>query len=357
MGTFYSLALINGISLPSCPPFANPSILPEKQNNKIHTVLRWGEIQETSQVANPLEEYADLRQVASVAEDRPSSREYYLPHPSHQDLSSNILTGLLFLVGQRDVRKTLILCQKAEASFIDQPVTGKASRLLIYYYYLLCLVHLSQVEDGERVARRALAMLEPTNTACIKFQELLVLLYSRTEKYEEAYVLLKGVMAGPCFDHLEAAARDRWMIYEAYLLFALSNVPASDPENSLHALLARCCQQTSGQMAFLSSSSYQLLIRVLLSIVNKDPCLIEGYSEILQKNCVVAKRKDQRWGHFMEWILEMSTAGFHSDIVNISAEKCIQALRRSHKKANKPLQYLEIISFERLWVMTLNCLS
>lgn len=358
MGTISSLSLINGIFLPYHPPFANSSELSIGLNHLNQPVVEAAQAQQDSQVVFWQTKGNRLETGGQLAESWQNSQKSYRRDPSYQNLIAYTLTGLLFFTQQKDIRAILILCQKAETHFSDGTTEDISPRLIIYYHYLLCLVHLLQVEDGKKVAEKAFALMEPTSTSWFKFQELLVLLYSRTAQYEEAYILLKKAMGDARFDRLPPKGKERWMIYEAYLLFALSTSSDRETAGSFLTLLScrsqRLCYQTVEEM---TPTSYKILLVVLQAIVYKDAEVIKEYSLILEKDCADAKLKNQRWGYFLEWILEVSTAGFCSDIINVSADKCIYALRQSNKSVRRSFHYLEVITFENLWVMCLNLLS
>ncbi len=220
-------------------------------------------------------------------------------------------------------------------------------------------LHLQDFKNGKSNAEKCLGSFPQGSPEWFKFMEYYLLLAIHTENYINALAVFNRATKQSRFTKLMSEEKERWNLYEAYIYYIVENQEDQNP------ILRQQMKRVFRVKKFLNSPllypRHQRMFIILMLIV-QILFLIErrSFSEITERidrlksyaNRQLRKEEYLRIRAFIRLLQALSKADYKArNLSNI--EKNLNILKGQQFYYRGLLTELEVIPYERLWVMIL----
>ncbi len=192
------------------------------------------------------------------------------------------------------------------------------------------------------------------NANWLLYMEVYFQLLMHAEKYDSALALYSNLTSTSLFKNSTVGRKETWKIYKAYLDFALRDIKAikhfrpSSFLNSFSAIL-------SDRQGLHFES---LIIVFIYRIVKKDREALSGFSVFMQTYIKrnMSRKTNFRNYYFAKLLLLLYKYDFNADKAEAIGKKYHRKLKDTYAVRRKDKRIVEVIPYEKLWMMILKLL-
>jgi len=233
-------------------------------------------------------------------------------------------------------------------------------RILVFYIKLLAAyIPLQKFKEGEIVTNKILSSIKVGGINWFLTLEHYFLLSMHTGNYEKASEILEQATSHVSFKKLSPYYREMWLVYEAYIEY-LRQANLLPKLHKRNFRVARFVNQVPNFSRDKTGTNISILvIQVLLLIAQGKETKVIDRVEALRTYVYAHLRNDGslRSNCFIKMLLKMTESNFHRN-GTIRKTKILRKKLNEAKVGTKGYSnYIEIISYEILWEISLRFLS
>lgn len=255
----------------------------------------------------------------------------------------------------QNYQSSLEAWQEMAEKFKDAPHTDFKGRIAeANMQQLGCYLHLRQYEKGLECALLCKSIYHRDNNNWFTFMELYYLHGMQSGNYAISRQVLEEVEVNPRFESISQRAGERWPIYKGYLEWVTLLYTKDRKENiTSPPFIDNLKFYEKDKKGFNVSI---LILKLLYSFLNKDRfSLLHERTEALRRYDRRHLRKDnvRRCHLFLEMLFLLE----NQDTIALTEQKTEPLYKKmldSTLKHEGAMDGMEIIPFEKLWMMVLN---
>lgn len=257
---------------------------------------------------------------------------------------------------QHDYPAMLQVCQQAEQYIDKNPNFLQEDKLIAFQLKKMsAYLHLRDFKNGKINAERALQLFGEGSEGWFTFMEYYLLLAFHTDNHVNALAIYNRAKANPKFKRLGLEAKEKWKVFEIYLIYFIENQP-----EEMEALKAQA-KKSFKLDRFLNDSLYlprelrvitiHLLISQVLFLLGRN-AFPEMNERIERLKNAAAKQLDPvdnfRMIQFIRLLVQLSKANYLISEMQ-GSEKYYERLVEQPFFYRGLLNELELMPFEKLW--------
>lgn len=229
-----------------------------------------------------------------------------------------------------------------------------------YAVKIISYLHLRDFEKGRDIAEECLNIFPVGSNNWLFFQEIYFLLAMHTRNYLEAQKIFNNVVNHRRFQEIPANRREKWKIFEAYLIYALKTYFEDGKEDDsalgnfrINKFMNEVPIYTKDKKGF----NISIIIAQVLFYLHKG-----NYTNIIDRmgalkqysNRYLRKDENYRSNLFIKMLQIMEKEDFDFERTKKLSDKYYQKLVSTQMEFSNNSQTLEIIPFEMLWKSALD---
>ncbi len=258
----------------------------------------------------------------------------------------------------------LEVCAQAEQYIEQNPLFyQEEKRILFNTKKMAAYLHLKDYKRGGECAEKCLHDFSEGSEVWFLFMEYYLLLAIHTENYIQAQAIFNQAGNTSDFRKLDGVIREKWAIYEAYLLYLIESRDI-DPNFVMKQL-----RKSSRLSRFLDTppsypreqKMFQLLVMILQALFllqrrnfQQATEKIEHLKNFTSRN--LDKEEFERPRQFVRLLQRLSKARYHPDELS-GVDKLLEHLSEHPFYYHGALNEMEIIPYEKLWEIVLDKLK
>lgn len=277
-----------------------------------------------------------------------------------------LYSGLIRLIihsSVNDYEALLGGCDDLLDKFTQKPYTASVPIQIFNYQQLICFIQLGDYARGQEAAPRALYYIERGSYNWFKYNELFLQLSFHTDNFQGGCEVMETVFREKAFDALPPATKEIWYINLAFAVF-LQREGKIDlpPDDSIfnHFRLGKFLNTIPIFSKDKRGMNVPILIVQMLLLMQdqKDDAVIDRI-EAMKKYCNRYLRENElfRSNCFINMLLEIPLQNFHPVAIRRHTEKYWQRLKKVPLELAHQSREIEIIPYEKLWLIILEHLE
>ena len=262
-----------------------------------------------------------------------------------------------------DYEGTIKVCDQAIEFFEAKPYLYKTALSAFYHNKLACYTQLRRFEEGQKMEKKTLQLLQEGSYNWFRDRELFFMLAMHTRNYRDAYRIFTMARDHRKFRSLNETIREAWLIYESYLHFLVEIGYLQVPVHEKRFSRFRLGKFLNSVPVFSKDKRGLnipiLIIQVLFMIVRKE---YEGAIDRIQAIEKYTLRHllggaNIRSSIFIKVLMIIPSSGFHKAAVERKAGKYVEKLRAVPLDVANQTHEVEIIPYEHLWEILVDFLD
>jgi hypothetical protein len=255
-----------------------------------------------------------------------------------------------------DYEAMLAVCNRAEQYIDDNPIYYQEDKLTAFHLKKMsAYLHLRDFKNGKINAERSLQIFSEGSEIWFVFMEYYLLLALHTDNFINAFAIFNKARGHSKFKKLSAEDKEKWKIYEVYLVYFIEAETGSD-----HLLKAQS-KITFRLYRFLNDPilypreqrvfTVHLVIAQMLFLLDKNN--LQQASERIDRlksyaNKQLIKEENYRIIQFIRLLQQLSKADFKTNELS-DPEKYTKRLRKNPYFYRGLISEMEIVPLEKLW--------
>lgn len=222
------------------------------------------------------------------------------------------------------------------------------------YYRMSAYLYLGEYENGKELANRSLSYYPEGSQNWMLFLEQYFLLCMHTGNYDRAAGVYKKVTEHPRFEVMPQVRKEKWKIFQAFLLYMMrGTLPSDDEQMARNFRVWKFMNEVpifSKDKRGLNIAILVLQVLFLLDRGDFDGIIQRAEALKVYASRYLKKDENFRSNCFLKMVLLMEKKDFNYERTIKIAEKYFSKLKNSRfDYARGSLSTLEIIPYEHLW--------
>ncbi len=257
--------------------------------------------------------------------------------------------GIRYYDSVYDFRKAIKLAGECENYLLENPHLIQKVRLgEMNLQKLYGSLHLRDYKNGSQYAETCSTLFNPGTINWLIFLENYYLLCLHTKNYKKACEIFQQVINHPGFLGYPPQNREKWKIFESFLIYALPETDKMSRKFNISKFLNEVPLYSKDKAGYNLSI---IIAQTLLSLKIGDYSKIVERAEALKlyANRYIKKEKNPRSYYFIKMLLVMIQYDFEPKKTEQIAGKFFEKLKSSQLGMQSELESLEVIPYDLLW--------
>ncbi len=263
----------------------------------------------------------------------------------------------------RDFEAVLEVCDRAEKYIEEHPEYYRDEKLALFQMKKMsAYLHLKDFKNGKVNAEKCLSSFPTASEPWFDFMEIYFLLAMHTDNHINALAIFNRATGQNKFKRLPLETRERWKVYEAYMMFIV------ETEGRKNLILKKQVRKAFKIDKFLKDGllyprnqrNFTILFLIAQILYLLDSKQYNEASERIDRlksyaNRQLDKEANYRVIQFIRMLQTIAKNDYNSGIPP-NSEKYLQRLNERPPLYRGLLSELEVIPYERLWTTVLEML-
>lgn len=276
----------------------------------------------------------------------------------------SVLVELIQYSCVNDYYTTIPICDEIIAFFEAKPYTANTPIQICLHHQLVAYMQAKDYENGEQIALKSRALIEPGSFNWFKNLEYIFLLAMHTANYQSAYHTFSAAVKHKRFKFLPQAISEMWTLYQAYLHLLIDQEKIELDENDKTFSTNFRLNRFLNNMPTYSKDKQGvniavLIVQILFYIQKRKYATAIDRIEAIEKYCsrYLFKEDTIRSYYFIKLLLTIPKSSFHKTAVIRHAKGNLKKMNDIGTEPSLQYHKIEILPYEVLWEIALSMLD
>lgn len=259
---------------------------------------------------------------------------------------------------EQNYKGSIEVCNEAIAHLKSNPLFVSNVRIGEFAVTkLYCHLMLKEFDEGKNEALRCSELFAPTTNAWFTYMDYYFLLAMHTLHFEDAQQIYSTVISNPRFSFQIEQTKERWLLYESFLQFALTTngfVPTK--KFDIKRFLRDVPSYKKDKRGYNISI---LVLQIIMLLEQNDFDGIINRMDALRtyRQRYLGTSTNKQSALFFKMLLVMEKSFFTYEETKIKAQKYYDKMLEIGSNSDETQEGLQILPFEWLWSRILNMLQ
>ncbi len=263
---------------------------------------------------------------------------------------------------EQDYQKSIEVCNAAITHLNTNPLFVSNVRIGEFAVTkLYCHMMLKEFEEGKEEAVHCGKLFAPTTNTWYTYMDYYFLLAMHTEHFEDAQKIYDDVISNPRFSFQLDQTKERWLLYEAYLQFALSITgKETGKDNNKKFDIKRFLREVPNYKKDKRGYNVSILILQIIMLLeqNNFDSIIDRMDALrTYRQRYLGSSENKQSALFFKMLMVMEKSFFTYEETKTKAQKYYDKMIELGANADETQEGLQILPFEWLWNRILDMLK
>lgn len=273
-----------------------------------------------------------------------------------------LVSNAFYFQIKSDILPLIDLCNAYEGYIKRSPFARDKHFRELYRIKLIALFYTGTYKESDACFKLGLEYSNISLSSYLNFLEIYFLICMRHKRYDQAEEIYEEVSSHKSFDLLHTANKERWMIYEPFLIFVLKTKYGVEYElqsgkesqaSRIKQFLNKAPIASKDKMGLNAQILIGQILLLLLNLNNEnEDAIIDRANSLKAYNYRHFKKQGnhslKRTYYFIQFLIYVAESSFQASKIKLRAKKTLQRLNKDSNKHIDITENFETIRYEDL---------